>query len=111
MTRGDVGIDLSGLPGGFVWGAATAAFQIEGNAGRRGESIWDAFCREPGRIADGSDGLVACDHVARVREDVALLRDLGVDAYRFSIAWPRIQPGGTGSLDAAGLGFYERLVD
>src|SRR5919202_5855256 len=110
MTRGDVGIDLSGLPAGFVWGAATAAFQIEGDAEHRGESIWDAFCREPGRIADGSDARVACDHVGRVREDVALLRDLGVDAYQFSIAWPRVQPAGSGRLEPAGLACYDRLL-
>jgi beta-glucosidase len=97
--------------GGFSWGAATAAFQIEGDAAGRGESIWDQMCREPGRILDGSNGLVACDHVHRYTEDVALMADLGVDAYRFSIAWPRVQPGGRGPLDAAGVGFYDRLVD
>ena len=102
MARAYEGIDLSGLPAGFVWGAATASFQIEGDAEHRGDSIWDAFCREPGRIVDGSDGRVACDHVGRVREDVALLRDLGVDAYRFSIAWPRVQPDGAGPLDPPG---------
>src|ERR687886_2313891 len=111
MARTYEGIDLSVLPAGFVWGAATASFQIEGDAEHRGDSIWDAFCREPGRVVDGSDGRVACDHVARVGEDVALLRDLGVDAYRFSIAWPRVQPSGSGRLQAPGLGFYERLVD
>ena len=111
MHTSDGAPDLSGLPGDFVWGAATAAFQIEGDAEHRGDSIWDAFCREPGRIADGSDGRVACDHVGRVREDVALLRELGVDAYRFSIAWPRVQPSGAGRLEPAGLAFYDRLVD
>ena len=111
MARAYEGIDLSGLPAGFVWGAATAAFQIEGDAEHRGDSIWDAFCREPGRVVDGSDGRVACDHVGRVSEDVALLRDLGVDAYRFSIAWPRVQPTGSGRLEAGGLAFYDRLVD
>jgi beta-glucosidase len=111
MARAYEGIDLSGLPAGFVWGAATAAFQIEGDAEHRGDSIWDAFCREPGRVVDGSDGRVACDHVGRVSEDVALLRDLGVDAYRFSIAWPRVQPAGSGRLEAGGLAFYDRLVD
>ena len=105
------GIDLTGLPPGFTWGAATASFQIEGDAEHRGDSIWDAFCREPGRILDGSDGRVACDHVHRVEEDVALLRGLGVGAYRFSIAWPRVQPRGSGALDRAGLAFYDRLVD
>ncbi len=103
--------DLSGLPVPFVWGAATSAFQIEGAADRRGESIWDTFCREPGRIRDGSDATTACDHVHRYVEDVALLRGLGVDAYRFSVSWPRVQPGGRGQLAADGLGFYDRLVD
>jgi beta-glucosidase len=111
VTRTYEGIDLSGLPAGFVWGAATAAFQIEGDAEHRGDSIWDAYCRERGRILDGSDGRVACDHVARVADDVQLLRDLGVDAYRFSVAWPRVQPAGSGPLDTRGLAFYDRLVD
>jgi beta-glucosidase len=104
-------LDLSGLPAGFVWGAATAAFQIEGDAEHRGRSIWDRFCEQPGRIADGSDGRVACDHVHRYGRDVELLRELGVQAYRFSIAWPRVQPGGKGPLSASGLSFYDRLVD
>ena len=104
-------IDLSGLPPGFVWGAATSAFQIEGAADQRGQSIWDTFCHEPGRIRDGSDASVACDHVHRYAEDVGLLRTLGVDAYRFSIAWPRVQPTGQGPLDPKGLAFYDRLLD
>jgi beta-glucosidase len=104
-------LDLSGLQAGFMWGAATAAFQIEGGAADRGRSIWDRFCEEPGRIADASDGLVACDHVNRYRQDVALLKELGVDAYRFSISWPRVQPTGRGPLAAKGLAFYDRLVD
>lgn len=103
--------DLSGLPAGFVWGAATSAFQIEGAAGQRGRSIWDRFCEEPGRITDGSDGLVACDHVKRYRQDVELMGELGIDAYRFSVAWPRVQPAGRGMVSPAGLGFYDRLVD
>jgi beta-glucosidase len=106
-----VQLDLSGLPAGFVWGAATAAFQIEGDGEHRGRSIWDRFCEQPGRIADGSDGMVACDHVHRYGRDVTLLQDLGVDAYRFSISWPRAQPGGKGPLATSGLGFYDRLVD
>jgi beta-glucosidase len=109
---GGVGeLDLSGLPAGFTWGAATAAFQIEGAADQRGRSIWDRFCTEPGRIADGSDGLVACDHVKRYQRDVALMGDLGIDAYRFSVAWPRVQPGGRGPFSREGLAFYDRLVD
>lgn len=99
------------FPDGFTWGAATAAFQIEGNREGRGDSIWDALCAEPGRIADGSNGDVACDHVRRYREDIGLLRDLGVGAYRFSIAWPRVQPDGSGRLEPAGLAFYDSLVD
>jgi beta-glucosidase len=98
-------------PPGFVWGAATSAFQIEGDAEGRGRSIWDALCEEPGRILDRSDGRVACDHVHRYAEDVALLADLGVDAYRFSVSWPRVQPTGSGEFSAAGLSFYDRLVD
>jgi beta-glucosidase len=103
--------DLSALPAGFVWGAATASFQIEGDAEHRGPSIWDRMCEQPGRIADGSNGAVACDHVNRYGQDVALLRELGVDAYRFSISWPRVQPGGRGAVSAQGLAFYDRLVD
>ncbi|MEJ2578501.1 MAG: GH1 family beta-glucosidase [Kineosporiaceae bacterium] len=99
------------LPPGFLWGAATSAFQIEGDAEHRGQSIWDALCAQPGRIADASDGSVACDHVTRYAEDVSLLRRLGVGAYRFSIAWPRVLPEGTGIPSAEGLGFYDRLVD
>ena len=101
------------FPEGFVWGAATAAQQIEGgfDEGGRSESIWDRFAREPGRIADGSDARVACDHYHRRREDVGLLRWLGVGAYRFSISWPRVIPEGRGPVNPAGLDFYEALVD
>jgi len=98
-------------PDEFSWGTATAAFQIEGDAAGRGDSIWDEQCRQPGRIADASNGVVACDHVHRYVEDVALMAELGADAYRFSISWPRVQPGGRGPLAAAGVGFYDRLVD
>lgn len=101
------------FPEGFVWGAATSAFQIEGAARSygKGPSIWDEFCRVPGAIADGSNGDVACDHYHRLESDLDLLADLGVDAYRFSISWPRVQPLGSGPVNAAGLAFYERLVD
>ncbi len=97
----------------FVWGAATASFQIEGSntADGRGESIWDRFCSISGNIADGSDGSVACGHYERMPQDVAMLKELGFDAYRFSIAWPRVIPGGTGSVNEIGLDFYDRLVD
>ena len=104
-------LNLFGLPAGFVWGAATSAFQIEGGADQRGRSIWDRFGEEPGHIVDGADALVACDHLKRYQRDVALLRELGVDAYRFSISWPRVQPGGRGPLAPRGLAFYDRLID
>jgi beta-glucosidase len=97
----------------FLWGAATSAAQIEGAAfvEGKGASIWDAYCRQPGRINDGSNIDVACDHYHRFREDVALLKWLGLDAYRFSIAWPRVQPDGEGAWNEAGFAFYDRLVD
>lgn len=103
----------TGLPPGFVFGTATAAYQIEGayDEDGRGPSIWDTYCREPGRVADGATGDIACDHYHRYREDVALLRELGVDSYRFSVAWPRVQPDGTGAADPRGLDFYDRLTD
>ncbi len=101
------------FPPGFLWGVATSAYQVEGATGAdgRGESIWDRFAATPGAIEDGSDGRVACDHYHRWPEDVALMRQLGLNAYRFSIAWPRIQPLGRGAVNAAGLDFYDRLVD
>lgn len=101
------------FPDGFLWGAATSAQQIEGapTAGGRGESIWDRFAATPGTIADGSDTATACDHYHLWEDDVALMRRLGLGAYRFSIAWPRIQPTGGGRPNPAGLAFYERLVD
>jgi beta-glucosidase len=105
--------DLPQFPAGFHWGVATSAYQIEGAvaADGRGPSIWDTFAHEPGRIADGTTGDVACDHYHRYADDVALMVGLGVSAYRFSIAWPRIQPDGTGPANPAGLAFYDRLVD
>jgi beta-glucosidase len=104
---------LSWLPPEFVWGVATSAYQIEGAVAEdgRGPSIWDAFCRVPGAIDNGDTGDVACDHYHRWPEDVALMRRLGVDAYRFSVAWPRILPAGTGRPNPAGIAFYDRLVD
>jgi beta-glucosidase len=97
----------------FTWGVSTAAYQIEGGVaeGGRGPSIWDTFAHEPGRISDGGTGDVACDHFHRYADDVDLMAGLGVDAYRFSVAWPRIQPDGTGPANAAGVDFYDRLVD
>lgn len=101
------------FPRGFVWGAATSAFQIEGaaHADGKGPSIWDEFCRVPGAIADSSNGEVACDHYHRLESDLDLIADIGVNAYRFSISWPRVQPLGTGAVNHAGLAFYDRLVD
>ena len=101
------------FPEGFVWGAATASFQIEGASTEdgRGPSIWDTLCAKPGAILDGSDGTVACDHYHRWESDLDLLRDLGLSAYRFSIAWPRIKPQGNGTVEERGLAFYDRLVD
>ncbi|MYS77671.1 family 1 glycosylhydrolase, partial [Streptomyces sp. SID5926] len=92
------------FPDGFLWGVSTSAHQIEGAAGLRRPSVWDAFTAEPGRVRDGSTAAVACDHYHRYREDVALLAGLGVDAYRFSVSWPRVDSPG-------GLDFYDRLVD
>ena len=101
------------FPADFVWGAATAAYQIEGapHADGRGPSIWDTFAHEPGRIENGDTGDVAADHYRLFRSDVALMSALGLPAYRFSVAWPRIQPTGKGPANAAGLDHYERLVD
>lgn len=101
------------FPKDFRWGVATAAYQIEGgvNEGGRGKSIWDTFCRVKDAIKNGDTGDVACDHYHRWREDVELMRQLGVKNYRFSIAWPRIVPDGSGPTNQAGLDFYERLVD
>lgn len=101
------------FPANFVWGVATSAYQIEGAAHEdgRGDSIWDEFCRRPGAIKDGSSGERACDHYHRVAEDVDLIASLGVNAYRFSIAWPRVQPFGTGGWNERGFDFYDRLID
>ena len=105
--------DSLSFPDGFLWGAATSAYQIEGSplADGAGPSIWQRFCRTPGLVRDGDTGDVACDHYRRYREDVALMRELGLTAYRFSIAWGRVLPEGRGAVNAAGLGFYDRLVD
>lgn len=86
----DAGNPIPRFPAGFLWGVSTSAHQIEGAAGEREPSVWDVFEAEPGRIKDGSTAAVACDHFHRHREDVALLAGLGVDAYRFSISWPRV---------------------
>jgi beta-glucosidase len=101
------------FPDDFTWGVATSSYQIEGAwaADGKGESIWDRFSHTPGRIEDGSTGDVACDHYYRYRDDVALMKSIGVGAYRFSIAWPRILPEGRGAASQRGLDFYNRLVD
>jgi beta-glucosidase len=101
------------FPAGFHWGTATASYQIEGawNEDGKGESIWDRFSHEPGRIRTGDTGDRACDSYHRYADDVALMRDMNLTSYRFSIAWPRIQPDGTGSVNAKGIDYYSRLVD
>ncbi|MDT5033417.1 MAG: beta-glucosidase [Actinoplanes sp.] len=101
------------FPDGFVWGAATAAYQIEGAANEdgRGPSIWDTFSRTPGKVFAGHTGDVACDHYHRYPDDVTLMAGLGLASYRFSISWPRIQPDGTGPVNRRGLDFYDRLTD
>ena len=103
----------SPFPKDFVWGVATSAFQIEGAGVEdgKGRSIWDDFCRVPGAIADASDGDIACDHYHRWQADLDLIASLGVDAYRFSVSWPRVRPSGAGAWNDKGLAFYDRLVD
>lgn len=101
------------FPENFVWGTATSSYQIEGawNADGKGPSIWDAFCLIPGKIENGEDGAEACDHYTRMKEDVALMKSLGVQAYRFSISWPRVLPAGKGKVNEAGIKFYNDLID
>jgi len=104
---------LTSFPSDFIWGAATASYQIEGavHEGGRGRSVWDTFSHEPNRIVDGSTGDVACDHYHRYHADIELMAELGLTGYRFSFAWPRIQPDGKGSANAQGIAFYDRLID
>jgi beta-glucosidase len=101
------------FPQDFIWGAATASYQIEGavNEDGRGESTWDEFCRRPGRILENHDGSVACDHYHRFKSDVSLMKALGIDAYRFSIAWPRIFPSKEGTANVKGIDFYKSLCE
>ena len=103
----------SQFPNHFAWGAATASYQIEGAAREEGKglSVWDMLCRKPGAIYQGQTGDVACDHYHRWREDVALMKEIGLNAYRMSLSWPRILPNGTGAVNGKGLEFYDRLVD
>ena len=97
----------------FVWGAASASYQIEGAAYEDGKglSVWDTFCKQPGRVYEGQSGDVACDHYHRWKEDIALMQRMGLKAYRFSVAWPRLLPAGTGAVNAKGVDFYNRLID
>jgi beta-glucosidase len=103
------------FPAGFLWGTATSAYQVEGRGANggpgRADSIWDSFCRLPGKIKDGSNGDIACDHYHRYPEDIALMARASLKAYRFSITWPRVLPAGTGQPDPRGLDFYSRLTD
>lgn len=112
--QADEGLSVGKVLGpNFVWGVSTSAYQIEGGARAdgRGASVWDGFCRVAGRIANGDTGDEACDHYHRYAEDVALMQQIGVSAYRFSVAWPRVLPLGRGAANEAGLAFYDRLVD
>ena len=97
----------------FVWGVATSSYQIEGaaNEGGRGQSIWDTFCKVPGKVANFDNGDIACDHYHRYKEDLDLMKWMGVKAYRFSVAWPRVIPDGVGRVNEMGLDFYDRLID
>lgn len=104
---------MNTFPNNFVWGAAAASYQIEGAAYEDGKglSVWDMMCRLPGRIWEGQNGDIACDHYHRYKEDVALMREIGLQGYRLSLSWPRIMPAGTGAVNAKGLEFYDKLVD
>jgi beta-glucosidase len=106
-------MNLFNFPKDFIWGAATAAYQIEGagNEDGKGESTWDAFCKLPGKIMNNDDGMTACDHYHRAKDDIDLMKELGLQSYRFSMAWPRIFPNGKGFLNKKGLDFYSKLVD
>jgi len=103
----------SSFPKGFIWGAATSAYQIEGawNVDGRGPSIWDTFSHQPGKTYHGDNGDIAADHYHRWEEDINLMVELGLKAYRFSISWSRILPQGNGAVNKPGLEFYDRLVD
>ena len=101
------------FPKKFVWGAASAAYQIEGasNEDGKGPSVWDVFCQKKGAVWNGQSGEVACDHYHRYKDDVQLMRGIGLQAYRFSISWPRVLPEGVGKVNVRGVAFYDKLVD
>ncbi|MEZ5521424.1 MAG: GH1 family beta-glucosidase [Dokdonella sp.] len=105
--------DVQRFPDDFIWGAATAAYQIEGawNVDGKGESIWDRFAHTPGKVRGGDTGDVACDSYRRFEEDIALVKAMGLGSYRYSIAWPRVQPGGRGGANAKGMDYYQRVTD
>ncbi|HRE30282.1 MAG TPA: family 1 glycosylhydrolase, partial [Anaerolineales bacterium] len=101
------------FPKGFLWGTATASYQVEGGAFEdgRGLSVWDMLCRKPGAIYNGHSGATACDQYHRYSEDIALMRELGARGHRFSLSWPRILPEGVGAVNAKGLDYYDRFID
>jgi len=113
QAAGDSSASSLQFPPGFTWGAATAAYQIEGaaKADGRGTSVWDTFSHTPGNVRGGDTGDIACDSYHRYREDIALMKSLGLNAYRFSVSWPRVQPGGTGPVNAKGLDYYRAVLD
>ena len=102
-----------GFKSDFLWGSASAAYQIEGayNTDQKGPSIWDIWSHIPGKTFEGTNGDIACDHYHRFMEDIQLMKEMGLKTYRFSIAWPRILPNGTGAVNLEGIAFYDRLID
>ena len=104
---------MKNFPSDFVWGSATSSYQIEGavDEGGRGRSIWDLFCEQPGKVLNGDSGSSACNHYHLFEQDVKLMAELELKAYRFSIAWPRIQPSGEGEPNLVGISFYNKLID
>ena len=112
ITKGDMKMTIKSFPDDFLWGAGSSAYQIEGawNEDGKGESIWDRYAHNPGKIKDGSTGDVACDHYHRYEEDIRIMKELGLKTYRFSISWPRIFPDGYGEPNQEGINFYKKLV-
>lgn len=106
-------MNKTGFREGFFWGASTAAYQVEGAVQENGKglSVWDEFCRWPGKIKGGDSGDIACDQVHRYREDIALMKQIGLNAHRFSVSWPRVMPDGVGRLNEKGLDYYDRFID